>query len=171
MRLFMLLLLPVLTIAQGKLDSIELLSGKVKMLSPRVLTIMTDEMWFLKYRNTPRPFLALSDTDGEVNFLGTLTPQQIVESQLVAYKDFNIDQIKKSRPDFVLLDQGIKNVNGKNLGYFKFETQAIDQKVFNYYFFTTVDGKILLFTFNCIQKLRKQWEHTADQMMASLVIK
>jgi hypothetical protein len=170
MRVLMLLMFPVYSIAQSKLDSISLLSGKVKILSPRALTNMSDEMWFLKYRNTPRPIMALSDEDGEVNLIANMTQQPATGNQLASYKDYQIEQLKKSRPDLVLLDDGVKTMNGKQVGYFKFETQAIDQKVFNYYFFTIVDGKILLFTFNCIQRLQKKWEGTADQIVASLKV-
>lgn len=59
----------------------------------------------------------------------------------------------------------------KKIGYFKFITEAVDQKVFNYYFFTMLDGKILFFTFNCIKELQKKWETTADAIVASLIIK
>ncbi len=70
-----------------------------------------------------------------------------------------------------VLDEGVKTMNGKKIGYFKFLTQAVDQKVFNYYFFTVVDGKVLLFSFNCIEKLQKKWEPTADKIVSSLVTK
>jgi hypothetical protein len=34
-----------------------------------------------------------------------------------------------------------------------------------------VEGKVVLFTFNCIEKLRHSWEGTADQIVASLKVK
>ena len=70
-----------------------------------------------------------------------------------------------------IFDEGVKTINGKKVGYFKFLARAVDQKVFNYYFFTVVDGKILLFSFNCIEKLQKTWEPTADKIVSSLTIK
>ena len=93
------------------------------------------------------------------------------ENQIPAFKDAQLQQLKKSRPDMTVLDDGIKTINGKKVGYFKFLTQAIDQNVFNYYFFTVVDGKILLFTFNTIEKLQKKWEKTADEIVASLSVR
>ena len=129
---------------------------------------MTDQMWTLKYQQRTRPVLVLSDEDGEVNLIADITQQPASESQLASFKDFQIQQLKSKRPDLELLADGVKTINGKKVGYFKFVTQAIDQKVFNYYFFTLVNGKILLFTFNCIEKLQKKWESTADQIVASL---
>lgn len=152
----------------NKIGHLSFLSGKVKILAPSDLKPMSDQMWSLKYQNRTRPVLVLSDEAGEVNLIADMTRQPAAESQLVSFKDFQIQQLKSKRTDLVLLSNGIKTINGKKVGYIKFQTQAIDQKIFNYYFFTLVDGKILLFTFNCIEKLQKQWESTADQILASL---
>jgi hypothetical protein len=171
MKLFMLLLLPAFTFAQDKLDTITFLSGKVKILSPTTLSVMSEQIWNIKYQNRKRPVLALSDKDGEVNLLADLTQQQATAAQLGSFKDFQISQLKKSHPDIEVLSDGTKTVNSKKIGYIKFLTQAIDQKVFNYYFFTIVEGKILMFTFNCIEKLQKTWEPAADRIVSSLITK
>ncbi|RTL58733.1 MAG: DUF1795 domain-containing protein [Sphingobacteriales bacterium] len=168
MKFLILLLFPVFSFSQAKLDTVSFLSGKVKILAPKALKPMSDEMWTLKYQNRPRPVLVLSDNDGEVNLIADMTQQPARENQLVSFKDFQIQQLKSRRPDLQLLSDSVQTINGKKVGYFKFLTQAIDQKVFNYYFFTLVDGKILLLTFNCIEKLQKKWESTADQIVASL---
>jgi hypothetical protein len=168
MKFLIVLLLPVFGFGQTKLDTVTFLSGKVKILAAKELKPMSDQMWTLKYQSRARPVLVLSDEDGEVNLIADMTKQPAVENQLSSFKDFQIQQLKNRRPDLELLSDGIKTINGKKVGYFKFVTQAIDQKVFNYYFFTLVNGKILLFTFNCIENLQKKWEATADQMVASL---
>lgn len=132
---------------------------------------MSDEMWTAKYQRRTRPILVLSDEDGEVNLLADMTKLVATESQIPAFKDAQLQQLKKSRPDMTVFDEGVRSINGKKVGYFKFLTQAVDQKVFNYYFFTVVDGKILLFSFNCIEKLQKKWEPTADKIVSSLTTK
>ena len=170
MKLLILFLFPTLSFAQPKLDTLKLLSDKVKLLAPKELSSMSEQMWMLKYQQHPRPIMVLTDKNGEVNLIADMTQQPATESQVESFKDFQIQQLKKSRPDLSVLDDGVKSVNGKKVGYFKFVTQAVDQKVFNYYFFTIVDGKILLFTFNCIQRLQKKWESTADEIVASLQI-
>ena len=168
MKVLILLLIPTFSFSQTKLDTVSFLSGKAKILAPKELKPMSEQMWTLKYQQRTRPVLVLSDEDGEVNLIADMTQQPASESQLASFKDFQIQQLKSRRPDLELLSEGVKTINGKKVGYFKFVTQAIDQKVFNYYFFTLVNGKILLFTFNCIEKLQKKWESTADQIVASL---
>lgn len=146
-KILFLLLLPVFGFSQAKLETVNLLSGKVKILAPKELKPMSDQMWTLKYQKRTRPVLVLTDEDGEVNLIADMTQQPASENQLSSFKDFQIQQLKSRRPDLELLSDGVKTFNGKKVGYFKFVTQAVDQKVFNYYFFTILNGKILLFTF------------------------
>jgi hypothetical protein len=168
MKSIILLFFPILSFSQAKLEKIAFLDNKVEILAPKELSIMTDAMWTLKYQKLARPILVLTDKNGEINLIADMTQQPANESQLTQYKDFRISQLKKSRPDLELLADGIKTIAGKKIGYFKFLSQAIDQKVFNYSFFTLVNGKILFFTFNCIQTLQSTWEKTADEIVASL---
>lgn len=171
MKYLVLLLFPIFSLGQSKLDTVSIVGGKVKILAPKELSSMTEEMWTAKYQKRTRPVMVLSDEYGEVNLIADMTQQPATENQITSFKDYQIEQLKSKRPDFNLLSDGEKIINGKKVGYFKFVIQALDQKVFNYYFFAIVDRKILLFTFNCIQKLQKKWESTADNIVASLLIK
>ena len=171
MKFLALLFFPIFSFGQSKLDTVSILNGRVKILAPKELSSMTEQMWNAKYQKRTRPVMVLSDEDGEVNLIADMTPQPATEHQIASFKDYQIQQLKSKRPDFNLLSDGVNTVNGKKVGFFKFVTQAVDQKVFNYYFFTIVNGKILLFTFNCIEKLQKKWESIADNIVASLLLK
>lgn len=171
MKFLFFLLIPIFSFGQTKLDTVSILNGNVKILAPIELSPMTEVMWKAKYITRPRPTMVLSDQNGEVNLIADLTQQPAEENQIAAFKDFQIRQLKYRRPDMNLLSEGVKTINGKQVGFFKFVTQAVDQKVFNYYFFCIMEGKILLFTFNCIEKLQKNWEATADNIVASLTVK
>ncbi len=172
MKFIALLFFPILSFGQIKLDkTISLLDNKVEILAPRELSKMSDEMWTLKYHTLPRPELVLTDENGEVNLLVDMTQQPAAENQIAAYKDFRISNLKKTRTDIKVLSDGIKNVNGKKIGFIKFSSRASDQNIFNFYFFSVVNGKILLFNFSCIETLQKTWEKTADEILDSLKIK
>ena len=171
MKLLALVFLPMFAFAQPKLDTVPLLSGKLSILVPDGLAPMSEEMWTAKYHKTDRPMFVLSDKDGEINFIADRTGQPANEGQLTAFKDFQLRGLKERRPDVTILDEGLKTVNGHKVAYFKFISQAIDQKVFNHYFFAVVDGKILFCTFNCIEKLQSRWASVADQIMSSLRIR
>jgi hypothetical protein len=170
--LFILLLLPFFSQAQIKLERRSLLNGKIELLVPDYFKPMTAEMMSIKYPNPgQQPNLVLTDENAEVNLVITLTHQPIGPGQMGQYKDFMISSLKRLHPDAEWLDNGVKTINGKQAGYFKLITAAVDQKVFVYYFFTSLDGKVLLFTFNCTQSLLPKWKTTADAMVASLEVK
>ena len=148
------LFFPIVGFSQGNLQKVTVIDQKVEILVPKDLTKMTDQFWNIKYPNRTRPILALSDDNGEINLLADMTSQELSEKQLSAYKDFRIDHLKQGPSNVKILEDSIIDVNKKKVGYIKFSSQAIDQSIFNYYFFIIVDGKVLLFTFNCIEKFR-----------------
>ena len=168
MKFMLLLLLPLLGRFQNKLIKITLFENKVELMVPEMLGEMSSEMWNLKYQKQARPALVLTDGDAEINLIADLTQQFCLENKLIDYKDFRLEHLKKQRPDVEILADGVKMVNGKKIAWFKFISQAVDQKVFNYYSFIIVDGKILSLTFNCIKKIQKPWERKADEIIASL---
>ena len=170
-KIITLLLFPVFSFTQTKPAKVSFLDDKVEVLVPSELTKMGDQVWTLKYHDLPKPVLALSDENGEINLLGDLTKQPATEAQLASYKDFRKANLKKSHPEAKVLEDSIKTINGKKVGYIKFISTASDQNIFNYYFFTIENGKILFFTFNCIENKRSTWEKAADEMVASLKIK
>ncbi|HWZ04513.1 MAG TPA: hypothetical protein VNX40_12940 [Mucilaginibacter sp.] len=170
--LLILFLLPCFGRAQIKLVRRSLLNGKVEILVPDYFKQMSADMIAVKYPNAGQhPDAVFTDANAEVNLVISQTGQPIQPDQIGQYKDFMIATLKHARPDAVWLDNGIKTINGKQVGYFKMMTAAVDQKVFVYYFFTSLDGKVLLFTFNCTQKLLPKWKTTADAIVASLKVK
>jgi hypothetical protein len=168
MKFVLLLLLPVLGYYQDKLIKITLFENKVELMVPEMLGEMSADMWNLKYQQQARPALVLTDGDAEINLIADMTQQSCPENKLIDYKDFRIEHLKKQRPDVEMLADGVKTINGKKVAWFKFLSQAVDQKVFNYYSFIIIDGKILSLTFNCIKKIQKPWERKADEIIASL---
>ncbi|MEO6632925.1 MAG: hypothetical protein ABIN13_14415, partial [Mucilaginibacter sp.] len=118
-----------------------------------------------------RPSLVLTDENAEVNIVISLIPQPITPGQIGAFKDFQMSSLKKMRPDAKWLEDGVKTINGKSVGYFKFISNAVDQTVFNYYFFTDMDGKVLLLSFNCTEKQLPKWKETAETIVSSLKVK
>jgi hypothetical protein len=169
--LLILFLLPFFSYAQIKLEKRRFLNDKVELLVPDYFKPMTAYAITQKYPNSGQiPNLVLTDEQNEVNIIMALTPQPIASSQIGQYKDFMISSLKKTHADAKWLDNGVKTINGKNIGYFKMITNAADKKLFVYYFFTDMDGKVLLFTFNCTETLLPRWKETADAIMASLKI-
>ena len=108
MKSIILLLFTFFSLGQIKLDQkISLLDNKVEIATPKELSIMSDEMWKIKYGTAQRPILALSDKNIEVNLIAQFTNQKWKENELAEYKDFRITNIKKTRTDVRILEDGI----------------------------------------------------------------
>jgi hypothetical protein len=171
-KLLLTLLIPIITIGQLKLkQKFTVIEKKIEFSVPFSLKEMNDKDFTIKYQKLIKPLLVLSDVNGEINLIIDSTTQRATEKQLKGYKEFRIANLKKTRTDFVILEDSIKIINGKSIGYIKFRSNTIDQSIFNYYFFFILDGKIVFCTFNCIEKLKKTWEPTADAIINSFVIK
>jgi len=155
-----------------KLDlRISMFDEKIEFSIPKKFGKMPKSMWEVKYRNLPMPDLVLTDPDGEINLLLNKTDNEAGENELEEYKNFRIRNLQNQRKDISILDQGVKIVNGIKISFFKFSSLAVDQGVFNFYFFIILEGKIVTFTFNCIRSLQKTWEKTADAIMESVTVK
>jgi hypothetical protein len=165
-----LILLPVCSFGQASLETRKLFDGKVELMVPPEFKPMTVEIMDKKYPGQ-QPDVVLTDDNTEVNIVAIRTKQLLQSSQIEAYKDFMMASLKKSHPDAEWLDSGVKTINGKRVGYFKMLSNAVDQKVFVYYFFTDMDGRALIMTFNCTEKLLPTWKDTADSIVSSLKVK
>ena len=166
-----LLFIPFCGLAQIQLEKKSLLDNKIELLVPTNFTVMTPEMLAFKYHSANKPQIVFTNEDADVNLVVSLMPQPMQESQVGLFKDFQLATLKKSRPDAKFLSDGVKKINNKNVGYFKFISAAVDQNVFNYYFFTSLDGKVLLLSFNCTEKLLPKWEDAAESIVSSLRVK
>jgi hypothetical protein len=170
--IFFAFIIPFAVSAQVKLEKKTFLDNKIELMVPADFKPMTEEMLNVKYPNTrQRPSLVLTDENAEVNIVISAIAQPITPEQIGAFKDFQISSLKKMRPDAKWLEDGVKTINGKSVGYFKFISNAVDQTVFNYYFFTDMDGKVLLLSFNCIEKLLPKWKEAAETIVSSLKVK
>lgn len=170
--IFFAFIIPFAVSAQVKLEKKTFLDNKIELMVPADFKPMTEEMLNFKYPNThQRPNLVLTDENAEVNIVISLIPQPITPGQIGAFKDFQMGSLKKMRPDAKWLEDGVKTINGKSVGYFKFISNAVDQTVFNYYVFTDMDGKVLLLSFNCTEKQLPKWKETAETIVSSLKVK
>lgn len=171
-QLMLIICLPVCSFAQAVAHKkLSLLNGKVEISFPAELTEMTNENWKKKYGSAEKPFLALSDKKLELSMIAHQTGQEWVEAEMNEYVQFRIDNFKNNRLDAKVLEHGVKDVNGKKVGFIKFETKPGNTVIFNYYFFAVLDGQMLLFSFNTPETLKAQWEKPADEILGSLKIK
>ncbi len=168
-----LLIIPLLSMTIGKIELKvkSLLSDKVELKIPTEFDIMSKELIELKYPSERRPTLVYSNESGGINIGLNLTENKASQELIELYVENFVSAFKNKYPSAEWKDSGAKIINGKNVGFLKLITPAIDTKIYNVLFFTDLEGKLLLCTFNCTEKSITKWETTADEIMNSLKIK
>ena len=99
--------------------------------------------------------------------LSNKASQELIEPYVANF----VKTFKNLYPSAEWKGSGIKNINGKKVGFLRMITPAIDTKIYNVMFFTDFNEKLLLCTFNCTEKSIEDWEKTADEILNSLNIK
>ncbi len=145
-----------------------LLSGKINLKIPKTFEIMADEMLKLKYPSERRPTLVYTNESGEINVAINLTQNKANQNVIAAYKDNFVQTFKNSYPTAEWKDKNVKEINGRKVGYLELITPAIDTEIYNLMFFTDLDGKLLLCSFNCTKKNITEWSVAAKEIMNSL---
>ena len=153
------------------LETKSLLNDKVELKIPKDFDIMSEELLKLKYPSERRPTLVYSNESGGINVALNLTQNQASQELIPAYKDNFVQTFKNLYPSAEWKDSGVKTINGRKVGYLELVTPSIDTEIYNLMFFTDLDGKLLLCTFNCTKKSIDKWTPTTKEIMNSLKIK
>jgi hypothetical protein len=158
------------TIFTIELETKTLLNGKINLKIPKSFEIMTEEMLKLKYPSERRPTLVYTNESGEINVALNLTESKAAQNLIPIYKDKFVETFKNSYPSADWKDKDVKLINGKKVGYLELITPAIDTEIYNLMFFTDVDGKLLICSFNCTKKNISEWTAIAKEIMNSLKV-
>lgn len=159
------------TFSKIELELKSLLNDKVELKIPLDFEIMSDEMIQTKYPTANRPTLVFTNKSGGINVALNLTQHQANQEIISSYKDSFVQSFKNAYPSAEWKDSGIKEINGRKVGFLELVTPAIDTEIYNLVFFTDLEGKLLLCTFNCTKKDTEDWIPIAQEILNSLKIK
>lgn len=159
------------TVITIELEAKALLDNKIELKIPKDFGIMDEEMLKLKYPSERRPTLVYTNESGTINVALNHIQSRADQTVIAAYKETFVKTFKASYPTAVWLGNGINEINGKKVGYLELITPAVDTEIYNLMFFTDLNGKLLLCTFNCTKKNIEEWTPAAKEIMNSLKIK
>jgi hypothetical protein len=159
------------TPAKIELAKRSILDDKVEILLPTDFEIMSEEMMQWKYPSEQRPTLVYTDETGGVNVAFNHTTSTVEEAEFESLKNYLVSTMKNKYPTAKWKGTGIQTIHGRKVGYLELITPAIDTDIYNLLFFTTLDGRLLICTFNCVARKQKVWLEPAQEIMHSLTIK
>jgi hypothetical protein len=157
-----------IVIGQDSLVTKSYLNNKIQISVPSSLKELDKKIIADRFPNSKaRPFVLLTDKEELTSLKIIEMPQEVSNNEVGQYKGFHMSQMKKE-PNLQLLGDGLKKINNKNVGFIK--VIYTDQNTFAYFFFTSLNGKLLLLTYNCPDKLWPSMESTAEKIVNSLKV-
>ena len=154
-----------------ELEKKSLLNDQVELKVPKDFGIMSEELMKLKYPSERRPTLVYSNASGSINLALNHTQSEASQQLLPEFKDYFVQVFTNLYPSAERKGSGLKTINGKEVGYVEFISPAIDTEIYNLIFFTDLDGRLLLCTFNCTINNLEEWEPIGKEIFNSLKIK
>jgi hypothetical protein len=140
-----------------ELEEKKILGDKVEILLPMGFETMSEDMMKLKYPSERLPTIVYTDKTGGINVAFNQTANKASQQQIDAFKENFVSTFKNLYPSAEWKATGVKEINGRKVGCLELITPAIDTKIYNLMFFTDLDGRLLLCTFNCVDKKQSEW--------------
>ncbi|MEK5039332.1 hypothetical protein [Sporosarcina sp. FSL K6-3457] len=161
-----------LMIEDDKMDftEISLYENKIRMCIPATFEVMEPELMDIKYPSSRRPEYIYTSESTSINVTMKIMEQQIKAEELEEFTQTMMTMLHKLQPSADMLDIGIKEVNGVQIGYFDFITPALDDKIYNLMFLFMVGENVTMGSINCLKKEMNIWKPIAYGMLESVSI-
>ncbi|MBW6410329.1 hypothetical protein [Clostridium weizhouense] len=148
----------------------EFFDEKLKIYIPKDFTDMSLEARKLKYPSESRPEIIKCNEKGNICITLNIIDSPLNEENVGKLKDGMKVIIKKTNPANVFYEDGVLEVDSKNIGFFDFKSYAIDDSLYNIMFFLEFEGKTLMGTFSCLYSECQQWRECAFQVIKTIRI-
>jgi hypothetical protein len=156
--------------ADINLKPVNLFDGKIVLQVPENFKLMSPDMLKQKYPSEQRPTTVYSNEDGSINLAVNYTPHQLGENDLQQALTVLEEAITKSFPQATWYDKEVTSINGKKFAVVEVKTPARDGNIYNLMFFTSLNDKMLLFSFNCTEQEQNVWAPIAKRIRDSVKI-
>jgi hypothetical protein len=155
---------------QFHLTSHDALNGKVVIEIPSDFLIMSSESIVLKYPNAGhRPTEVYTNQKGTINIALNHTTNKANPSDLPKVKDAMEPQFKRAPFDFIKGE--LKEMNGSQFIILEFVSPAADTRIYNLMAIASLEGRLVMITFNCTEAERKEWEPIGNKIIGSIILK
>ncbi|EHA1127847.1 hypothetical protein FG475_22895 [Vibrio navarrensis] len=149
---------------------LKMLNGKVTISTPRDFVPMSKEIIEIKYPSSRRPTEVLTEQTTEVTLAFNYTNNKLSKTELSeAHKIFS-KSFHNLYPSATWVRDELIQQNGHPFVVLELITPAIDTKIHNIVYATSVDGRLLLVSFNTTVGKAEEWLAQGKQMMKSIVI-
>ncbi|WP_238917723.1 hypothetical protein [Clostridium sp. YIM B02555] len=143
---------------------------KLKLFIPKDFEEMSEAARKLKYPSENRPDIIKCNEKGNTCITLKIINSPLDEEKVAKLKDNMKVVIKRTNPANVFYEDGVLEVDSKNIGFFEFKGYAVDDSLYNLMFFLEFEKKTLMGTFSCLHSESKEWREIAFQIIKTIRI-
>ncbi|EHI97922.1 hypothetical protein CDLVIII_1220 [Clostridium sp. DL-VIII] len=151
-------------------EETDFFEGKLKMYIPKDFEDMPDEARKLNYPQEDEPDIIKCDEKGDTRITFKIIDKPLDEGSVEKVKDKIKDGAKNSNPINVFYEDGVIEVDSKNIGFFEFKSYTIDEPICSLVFLLEFEGKALIGTFMCPYAGYGEWRDIAFQFIKTIKV-
>ncbi|MDQ2657008.1 MAG: hypothetical protein M3Y60_06270 [Bacteroidota bacterium] len=179
-KFFLLIPLLFLSMDQPRLMKVKV-SEDITIVVPKDWRPMDGLDFSERYPSVRAPLAAYTNVDRTVDFSVNISATRWPDANLEIASQFFKSSLTNMFDRVTMIDEGIREVNGKSFVFFEFESRINGNKnqlgnaepVLKYTIiqYLVEPGRTLVFSFNCSRRDRQTWEGTAKAMMKGIRLK
>lgn len=128
---------------------VALYDGMVSFVPPQEFSRLSEEVISAKFPEAKGPGIVYGNSKTTVSIAVTYPPQRVLRpEQLPDFKSFMESLIEKQKEGMQWLRKEFVEINGQRWIHFEFISQAVDTKIHNHMYLTSLDERALMFNFN-----------------------
>jgi hypothetical protein len=121
----------------------------VSFVPPQEFSRLSEEIISVKFPEAKGPGIVYGNSRTTVSIAITYPPQRALRpEQLPDFKSFMEPLIEKQKEGMQWLRKEFVEINGQRWIHFEFISQAVDTKIHNHMYLTSMDERVLMFNFN-----------------------
>lgn len=143
------------------------LSERVEILIPKGFEVMSEQQMDFNYAKAQSRPSVIYTNSNEASIAFTYTETAADQDMIQMYADNFYKTYTKQFKGAKWFSNGVKEINGRKVGYMELMKPELGHEVYNLVFFTDVEDKLLLCNFTCADRQKPEWEAIAKQIMGS----
>ena len=134
-----------------------------------------------RYPSVRAPLAAYTNEDRNVDFSVNISATRWPDANVEIASKFFKSSLTNMFDRVTMIDEGIREVNGRSYIFFEFESRINGNKnqlgnadpvlKYSYIQYLVQPQRTLVFSFNCDRRDRQQWDRSAKAMMNSIKVK
>ncbi|WP_192823101.1 hypothetical protein [Rufibacter sp. LB8] len=178
--LVVLLLLPgFMAFAPPKLKKVTV-AKNITLSIPQTFEIMPDDGIAREYPAARKPLGVYTSPDGQVDISVNQRPSTFPTNDIAVLKDFYKASIQRMFTEVQFLTEGKQTINGREYLVYEFVSTVRDERKsrnlapvrkYTMIQYTFLKDQMVIFSFNAPVALQKEWQATAQAVMASANVK